>query len=88
MTYEEGSKYLLAEYGIDRDGVMTPKAPTYEELTKRVRRLYRTYFLYWEFLNANGLREAADEYVRVHFDEEMPFDTIETCDWEIARQEA
>ena len=26
-TYEEGSKYLLEEYGIDRDGAMTPKPP-------------------------------------------------------------
>ena len=34
MSYEEGSKYLLEEYGIDRDGVMTPKPPAYEELKR------------------------------------------------------
>ena len=53
MSYEEGSRYLLKEYGIDRDGVMTPKPPTYEELKKKANRLYRTCFLYWEFLVAN-----------------------------------
>ncbi len=88
MTYAEGSKYLLEEYGIDRDGVMTPKPPTYEELAKRARRLYRTCFLYWEFLIANDLRDEANEYVREHFDEEMPFDTIDAYDWKITGEEA
>ena len=65
MSYEEGSKYLLEEYGIDRDG-----------------RLYRTCFLYWEFLAANNLCEEAYEYVREHIDEEWPFDSF---DWDIAQ---
>lgn len=82
MTYEEGSKYLLEEYGIDRDGVMTPKPPTYEELRKKANRLYRTCFLYWEFLVANDLREEAYEYVREHIDEEWPWDSF---DWDIAQ---
>lgn len=82
MSYEEGSKYLLEEYGIDRDGVMTPKPPTYEELKKKASRLYRTCFLYWEFLVANDLREEAYEYVREHIDEEWPFDSFE---WDIAQ---
>ena len=85
MSYEEGSKYLLEEYGIDRDGVMTPKPPAYEELKKKASRLYRTCFLYWEFLVANDLREEAYEYVREHIDEEWPFDSFE---WDIAQQEA
>lgn len=85
MSYEEGSKYLLEEYGIDRDGVMTPKPPTYKELKKKANRLYRTCFLYWEFLVANDLREEAYEYVREHIDEEWPFDSFE---WDIAQQEA
>ena len=82
MSYEEGSKYLLEEYGIDRDGVMTPKPPTYEELRKKANRLYRTCFLYWEFLVANDLRDEAYEYVREHIDEEWPFDSF---DWDIAQ---
>ena len=57
MSYEEGSKYLLEEYGIDRDGVMTPKQQIYDALSKKVNRLYRTCMLYWEFLVANGLRK-------------------------------
>lgn len=82
MSYEEGSNYLLEEYGIDRDGVMTPKPPAYEELKKKANRLYRTCFLYWEFLVANDLREEAYEYVREHIDEEWPFDSFE---WDIAQ---
>jgi hypothetical protein len=77
MSYEEGSRYLLEEYGIDRDGVMTPKPPTYEELKKKANRLYRTCFLYWEVLVANDLREEAYEYVREHIDEEWPFDSFD-----------
>jgi len=77
MSYEEGSRYLLKEYGIDRDGVMTPKPPTYEELKMAANRLYRTCFLYWEFLVANDLREEAYEYVREHIDEEWPFDSFD-----------
>ncbi len=80
-TYEEGSKYLLEEYGIDRDGVMTPKPPTYDELKKKACRLYRACFLYREFLAANDLGEEAYEYVRDHIDEEWPF---ESFDWDIA----
>lgn len=80
MSYEEGSRYLLEEYGIDRDGVTTPKPPTYEELKKKANRLYRTCFLYWEVLVANDLREEAYEYVREHIDEEWPFDSF---DWDI-----
>lgn len=82
MSYEEGSKYLLKEYGIDRDGVMMPKLPTYEELKKKANRLYRTCFLYWEFLVANDLREEAYEYVREHIDDEWPFDSFE---WDITQ---
>lgn len=82
MSYEEGSNYLLEEYGIDRDGVMTSAPPTYEELRKKASRLYRTCFLYWEFLVANDLREEAYEYVREHLDEEWPF---ESFDWDIAQ---
>lgn len=81
MSYEEGSKYLLEEYGIDRDGVTEPKPPTYDELKKKANRLYRACFLYWEFLVANGLREEAYEYVRDHIEEEWPF---ESFDWDIA----
>ena len=82
MSYEEGSKYLLEEYGIDRDGVMTPKPPTYEELKNKANRLYRTCLLYWEVLVANDLRDEAYEYVREHIDEELPFDSF---DWDIAQ---
>lgn len=82
MSDEERSKYLLEEYGIDRDGVKTPKPPAYEELKKKANRLYRTCFLYWEFLVANDLREEAYEYVREHIDEEWPFDSFE---WDIAQ---
>lgn len=82
MSYEEGSRYLLKEYGIDRDGVMTPKPPAYEELKKKANRLYRICFLYWEFLVANDLREEAYEYVREHIDEKWPFDSFE---WNIAQ---
>ncbi len=82
MTYEEGSKYLLKEYSIDRDGVMTPKPPAYEELRKKANRLYRTCFLYWEFLVANDLRDEAYEYVRERIDEELLFDSF---GWDIAQ---
>ena len=82
MSYEDGSKYLLEEYGIDRDGIMTPEAPTYEELKEKADRLCRTCFLYWEFLRARGLREEADEYVREHIDEEWPFGSF---DWDVAQ---
>ena len=82
MSYEEGSRYLLEEYGIDRDGIMIPKPPTYEELKKKANRLYRTCFLYWEFLAANDLSEKANEYVRKHIDEEWPFDSF---DWDIVQ---
>ena len=82
MSYEEGSRYLLEEYGIDRDGVMTPEPPTYEELKKKANRLYRTCSLYWEFLAANGLREEAYDYVRERIDEEWSFDLF---DWDIAQ---
>lgn len=82
MSYEEGSRYLLEEYGIDRDGVITPKPPTYDELVEKANRLYRTCYLYWEFLAANGLREEAYKYVREHIDEEWLF---ESFDWDIAR---
>ena len=79
-SYEEGSRYLLEEYGIDRDGVLTPKPPTYEELKKKASRLYRTCLLYWEVLVANDLRDEAYEHVREHIDEEWPFDSF---DWDI-----
>ena len=82
MSHEEGSKYLLEEYDIDRDGVMTPKPPTYEELKKKMNRLYRTCRLYWEVLAANDLCDEAYEYVREHIDEEWPFDSF---DWDIAQ---
>ena len=82
MNYEEGSKYLLEEYGIDRDSIMTPKPPSYEELKKKANRLYRTCLLYWEVLVANDLRDEAYEYVREHIDEELPFDSF---DWDIAQ---
>ena len=85
MSYEEGSRYLLEEYGIDRDDVMTPRPPTYEELKEKANRLYRTCFLYWEFLAANNLREEAYDYVRERIDEEWPFDSFE---WDIAQEEA
>ena len=52
------------------------------ELKEKANRLYRTYFLYWEFLAANNLREEAYEYVREHIDEEWPFDSF---DWDIAQ---
>lgn len=42
MSYEEGSKYLLEEYGIDRDDVTTLTPPTYGELKEKANRLYRT----------------------------------------------
>lgn len=80
-TYEEGSKYLLEKYGIDRDWKPEPP-PTYEELKKKANRLYRTCMLYWEVLIANDLREEAYEYVCDHIDEELPFDSFE---WDIAR---
>lgn len=80
-TYEEGSRYLLEKYGIDRDWKPEP-APTYEELRKKASRLYRTCMLYWEVLIANDLREKAYEYVRDHIDEDLPFDSFE---WDIAR---
>ena len=82
MSYEQESRYLLEEYGIDRDGVTTPKPPSYEELKKKANRLYRTCFLYWEVLVANDLREEANEYVREHIDEEWPFDSF---DWDITQ---
>lgn len=83
MSYEEGSKYLFEEYGIDRDGVTTTEPPTYEEFKEKANRLYRTCFLYWEILAANNnLREEAYEYVREHIDEEWPFDSF---DWDIAQ---
>lgn len=82
MTYEEETRYLLEEYGIDRDGLMEPKPPTYDELKKKANRLYRTCFLYWEVLIANDLRDEAYEYVRDHIDEEWPWDTF---DWDITQ---
>ena len=82
MSYEDGSKYLFEEYGIDRDGTMMPEAPSYEELKEKANRLSRTCFLYWEFLGARGLREEADEYVRKHIDEEWPFGSF---DWDVAQ---
>ncbi len=83
MSYDEGSKYLLKEYGIDRDGVTTPDPPTYEELKVTANRLYRKCFLYWQFLINNGLNEEADKYVCEHIDEELPF---EAFDWDVARR--
>ena len=74
MSYEEGSKYLLEEYGIDRDGVMESTPPTYDELKKEANRLNRTCLLYWDFLVSKGLSEEAEEYVRDHIDEELPFE--------------
>ena len=82
MSHEEGSRYLLEEYGIDRDGTMTVKPPAYEELKKKANRLYRTCLLYWEVLVANDLRDEAYEHVRDHIDEELPFDMF---DWDITR---
>lgn len=84
MSYEEGSQYLLEKYGVDRDGMMAPKPPTYEELQRQANRLYRACFLYWKFLAANDLREEADEYVCEHIDEEWPF---EPFDWNSGREE-
>lgn len=81
MTYEQGSRYLLEKYAIDRDAVPEPK-PTYEELRKKASHLYRICMLYWEVLIANDLREEACEYVREHIDEELPFDPLE---WDIAQ---
>ena len=49
-------------------------ALTYEELQERSRRLYRTCMLYWEVLVRNGLGEEADEHLRLHIGEEMPFE--------------
>ena len=82
MTYEEGSKYLLEEYGIDRDGTGTPEPPTYEELRKKANRLYRTCFLYWKFIVSNDLRDEAYEYVHDHIEEDLPFELFE---WDIAQ---
>lgn len=76
MTYEQGSRYLLKEHGIDRDATPEPRL-TYEELRKKANRLYRTCMLYWEVLIANDLRDEANEYVHEHIDEELPFDSFE-----------
>lgn len=82
MSYDEGSRYLLEEYGSDRDSATTQAPPTYEKLKAKADRLYKTCCLYREFLAANNLREEADEYVRRHIDEEWPFDSF---DWDIAQ---
>ncbi len=79
MSYEEGSKYLLEEYGINRDGELPPPPPTYEELLEKAKRLDRMCQLYWEVLAAHGLHDKADEYVRDHINEEWPFGSF-SCD--------
>ena len=71
MTEEERKRYLYVEYGIENE---PSKKLTYEELQENSRRLYRTCMLYWEILARNGLGEEADAYLRLHIDEEMPFE--------------
>lgn len=71
MTEEERKRYLYVEYGIENE---PSKKLTYEELQENSRRLYRTCMLYWEILARNGLGEEADVYLRLHIDEEMPFE--------------
>ena len=82
MSYDEGSRYLLEEYGMDRNGVTPPKPPTYEELKEKANHLYRKCFLYWQFLADNGLSGEAEEYVCEHIDKEWPF---EAFDWDAAQ---
>ena len=79
MSYEEGSRYLLEEYGINRDDKPEPK-PTFEELCKKVRQIYRTCMLYRDVLLMNDLKEEADEYVEQYIDTELPFDMF---DWSL-----
>lgn len=79
MTYEEGSRYLLKEYGINRDEKPEPK-PTFEELCSQVRHIYRTCMLYRDVLLMNDLMEEADEYVAENIDSELPFDIF---DWSL-----
>ena len=87
MNYSKYLQYLI-KVGVVLAGwllsayVTTPEPPTYEELKEKTNRLYRTCFLYREFLAANNLREEAYEYVREHIDEEWPF---EPFDWDIAQ---
>lgn len=81
MTCEEGSRYLLEEYGIDRDAAPRP-APTYDELRKEAGRLSHECILYCEFLSTRGMWEEACEYVRTHWNEELPFEEFE---WDTAQ---
>ena len=81
MSYEEESRYLLEEYGINRDDRPEPK-PTFEELCNKVRRIYRTCMLYRDVLLMNDLKEEADEYVKENIDTELPFDMF---DWSLGQ---
>lgn len=78
MTYEEGSAYLLREYGIDRDDKPVPRVkPGYDELLKKANRLFRICLLYRDVLESNDLLEEAGEYVAEYIDTEPLFDLFE-----------
>ena len=79
ISYEEGSRYLLKEYGINRDDRPEPK-PTFGELCNKTKRIYRTCMLYRDVLIMNDLKDEADEYVMENIDAELPFDTF---DWSL-----
>lgn len=73
MSYEAGSRYLLEEYGVDRDPHPEEEL-TYEELSKKAQEHYKVAMLYSMFLLSHGLMEEADAYVREHIGDEFPFD--------------
>ena len=79
MTYDEESRYLLEEYGINRDEKPEPR-PAFEDLCKRTKRIYRTCMLYRDVLIMNDLKDEADEYVMDNIDVELPFDLF---DWSL-----
>ncbi len=82
MSYEEGSRYLRREFGIDRDAKPVPR-PVYEELKEDASRLYRICSGYWDVLAEYNLAEIAHDYVAEFVDEELPFDLF---DWDIDRE--
>lgn len=73
MTEEEQDKYILGNFGIDRNEGPDP-APTYEELKGKAIRLYRMCMLYRKVLSRNGLLAETDGYLLEHINEEYPFE--------------
>ena len=83
MTRKEKRAYLMEYVGFQdepeeqrrqREENQRIHAQTPEKAKEKIRLLQRKLFYIWMFLSQEGLEEDAEEYVKDHMDEPIPFE--------------